>query len=324
MNFTVLNMQTGTEEGFCIIKSVDVKKTGKGLPYLDMILSDASGDISAKYWDYNPASGEKFQAGEIIKIRGTVTQYNGADQLRIERIRHAELSDSFNIEEVVKTAEYDGEAMFEELKSIALDFEDADIKKLVLYILQQNREKMLYWPAAVSLHHAIRGGLLYHTLSVTRLGEAVCDIYPHINRDLLLAGAILHDVAKIDEFDVSDYGTPTGYSTEGNLLGHLAKGAIIIDRAAKELDIPEEIAILLEHMVLSHHGDPEYGAAVRPMFLEAEVLSALDRLDARVYEISEASAATETGGFSGKLWALDNRRVFNHGMSPSEPKAKLL
>lgn len=318
------NAQYNVYEGFCLIKSVEAKTTAKGMPYLDMLLSDAGGEISAKYWDYNPAAAEPFQAGEIVKVRGTISKYNGADQFRVERIRRATENDDYHMEDLVKSAEYDGGAMYEELKNIALDVEDVHMKKLVLYLLEQNREKLLYWPAAFKLHHAIRGGLLYHTLSIVRLAQNVCTIYPHLHKDLLIAGAILHDVAKLDEFEVNDTGVATGYSVEGNLIGHLAKGAILIDRAAKALAVPEEIAVLLEHMVLSHHGAPEFGAAVRPMLIEAEVLSELDLMDARIYEMSEAITGTEIGGFTGRMWALDNRKLFNHGMMPCEPKAKIL
>ena len=323
MKFTY-NEQFGSHEGFCIIKSSEQKTTAKGLPYLDMILSDADGEISAKYWDYNPDTSEPYRAGEIIKVRGTISKYNGADQFRVERIRHANDNDQYDMNDLVKAAEYDGEAMYDELKSTALDIEDSNMKRLVLYLLEQGREKLLYWPAAFKLHHAMRGGLLYHTLSILRLAQSVCAIYPHINRDLLYSGVILHDIAKLDEYEVNDTGIATGYSIEGNLIGHLAKGAILIDRAAKELGVPEEIAILLEHMVLSHHGEPEFGAAVRPMLIEAEILSELDMLDARIYEMSEAISETEIGGFTGRMWAMDNRKLFNHGMMPCEPKAKII
>lgn len=322
MNFTY-NEHSGTHEGFCIIKSAAEKTTAKGLPYLDMILSDSSGEISAKYWDYNPDLCA-FAAGEVIKVRGTISKYNGADQFRVEKIRKVCDSDDYDINTLVKSAEYSGEEMYDELRSIALEIEDSDMKRILFYLLDQNKQKLLYWPAAFKLHHAMRGGLLYHTLSIVRLAQSVCKIYPHINKDLLITGAMLHDIAKLDEFEVNETGTATGYSVEGNLIGHLAKGAIIIDRTARELGIPQEIATMLEHMVLSHHGDPEYGAAVRPMFLEAEVLSELDMMDARIYEMSEAVMNTEIGDFSGRMWALDDRKLFNHGMMPCEPKTNLL
>jgi len=186
-----------------------------------------------------------------------------------------------------------------------------------------NREALLFWPAAYKLHHAIRGGLLLHTLSIVRLCESVCKIYPNVDRELLMAGAMLHDIAKTIEFDVSATGTATGYSVKGNLIGHLAEGAMMIRETAKELSLDMETAMLLEHMVLSHHGDPEFGACMRPMFLEAILLSQLDMLDATVYEVNDATAKLETGEFSGRMWALDNRKLYNHNRRQGEETLKL-
>ena len=145
--------------------------------------------------------------------------------------------------------------------------------------------------------------------------ESICKIYPFVNRELLISGAILHDIAKIDEFEVADSGIATGYSVKGNLIGHLAEGAIIIREAAKKTGVSEETSNLLEHMLLSHHGDPEFGAAVRPMFMEAEILSELDMLDARIYEMKEAVEGVASGEFTGRLWSMDNRKLYNHGIS---------
>ncbi|MBQ8304241.1 MAG: HD domain-containing protein, partial [Clostridia bacterium] len=170
----------------------------------------------------------------------------------------------------------------------------------------------LYWPAAFKLHHAVRGGLLMHVLSIVRLAEAVCTVYPFVDKDLLLSGAILHDIAKLKEFVVCETGVATGYSVKGNLIGHLAEGAIMVREAAKRLNISEETSNLVEHMLLSHHGEPEFGAAVRPLFLEAELLSELDLMDSRIYEIKEALLNTAEGEFSQKMWAMDNRKFLNH------------
>ena len=133
-----------------------------------------------------------------------------------------------------------------------------------------------------------------------------------MDADLLFAGAILHDIAKLTEFEVGNAGIASGYTVEGNLIGHLVKGAMMIDEAAKALGIPEEKSMLLQHMVLSHHGEPEFGAAVRPAFLEAELLSELDLMDARVYQITETLAPLQPGAFSNRVWALDNRKLYNH------------
>ena len=314
----------GAKDGFLMIKTADKKITAKGMPYLDLILCDRTGEISSKLWDYKEEVQGMFSAGDIVKIRGTINQYNGVDQLRIEKIRKAVPSDEIDPSEFVPSAEFSGEQMYDELIKVAESFADGEIKAVVLKIYSDYKEKLTYWPAAFRLHHAIRGGLLYHTLSIVRLAEKVCEVYPSVNRDLLIGGAMLHDIAKTDEFIVNDAGTATGYSLEGNLVGHLAKGAMIIGHTCVNLGVSEETKLLLQHMVLSHHGEPDFGAAVRPMFLEAELLSELDLMDARVYELTEAIGNVPTGEYTNKMWALDNRKFYNHGKTTVEPKAKLL
>ena len=322
MNFTPVDNK-GLVDGFCLIKSIDKKTSSKGDTYLDMTLSDSDGEINAKLWRYSPELHGEYTVNELIKIRGVVSQYNGSDQLKIDRIRHVTPEDGVNVSDYVKSADYTGEQMYNELYSIAEGFKDEDLKRIVLAILEDERLPLLYWPAAFKLHHAVRGGLLMHTLSIVRLAEGVCTVYPFVDRELLISGAILHDIAKLKEFNVADTGVATGYSNEGNLLGHLAMGAMVINKYAEELNISPKTAMLLEHMVLSHHGDPEFGAAVRPMFIEAELLSELDLMDSRVFEMREAVAATKPEDFSSRLWALDNRKLFNHSRTELDSGVKL-
>ncbi len=322
MNFTPIDNK-GLVEGFCIIKSVDRKTSSKGDSYLDITLGDSSGEINAKLWRYVPETHGDYNANEIVKVRGLISEYNGSDQLRIERIRHTVQSDNVKPEEFVKSADYSGIDMFNEIISIVNTFKDDDLKTIVLAILNDNRQPILYWPAAFKLHHAVRGGLLLHTLSIVRLAQAVCKIYPFVDSELLISGAILHDVAKLKEYTVADSGIATGYSVEGNLLGHLTMGAMVVNEYAKKLGTNQKTAMLLEHMLLSHHGEPDFGAAVRPAFIEAELLSELDLMDSRVYEMHEAVAATEADDFSGKLWAMDNRKLYNHGRTDLNKKTKI-
>ena len=322
MNFNI-NEKNGYAEGFCMVKSADKKTTAKGMVYLDLILSDASGEIPGKIWDYTESAFGEYICGDIIKIRGLISQYNGADQIKLDRIRKAVEADQVNAEDYVASSEYSGESMFNKLHSTAEAFTDKDISNIVIYILDKYKDKLLYWPAAFKLHHAMRGGLLYHTLSIVKLAQNLCSIYPFVDMDLLVGGAILHDIAKTDEFEVTTSGIASGYTNEGNLIGHLAKGAIIIEAAANEIGTPENVKVLLQHMVLSHHGEPEFGAAVRPQFIEAELLSELDMMDARIYEMAEAVFATDKDAFSNRLWALDNRKLFNHGRMVGEQTVKL-
>ncbi|MBQ8767586.1 MAG: HD domain-containing protein [Clostridia bacterium] len=311
MNFKEIG-NNGLCEGFAVIKQCEKKMAKNGNAYLDLVLSDKDGEIFAKLWDYNEASHGKYDTDMFVKIRGVISQYNGHDQLRIERIRPVIESDNVDVSDFVKSADYSGDEMYNHLISIVNAFKDEELKKLVSYLLEKNKEKILYFPAAFRLHHAIRSGLLMHTASIVKLCESVCKVYPFVNRELLISGAILHDIAKTVEFDVKETGIASGYTVEGNLLGHLVMGAMMVKDAAEKLNIDSEKSMLLQHMILSHHGEPEFGAAVRPLFLEAELLSQLDLMDARVYEIMDAVNGINKGEFTNRLWALEDRKFYKY------------
>ncbi|MBQ0111263.1 MAG: HDIG domain-containing protein, partial [Oscillospiraceae bacterium] len=298
---------------FAIIKDVNKKVSSKGGAYLDLNLSDATGVINAKLWDYNEATHGEFSAGEVVKVAGTLNDFAGSKQLRITNIRLAIESDCVDLADLVKASEYEPQKMFDELYSLASGFENQVLKTIVTALLDDKKEKLLYYPAAYRLHHAMHGGLLYHTLSVVRLCQSAAEIYPTVDKELLLSGAILHDIGKTDELEATATGTSTGYSVQGNLIGHLAGGAVLIALTAEKAglsDAPE--TKLLMHMSISHHGVPEYGAAVYPAFLEAEILSQCDNLDATVYEFEAETENLDKDGFSGRVPFLDNRKVYNH------------
>lgn len=316
-------MGLGTSDGFWLVKTADKKANVKGAAYLDLTLCDKNGEINGKLWDYSELVHGVYAPGDLVKIRGSVTQFNGNDQLRIEKIRPVSANDGVNVSDFVPTAEYSGEMMLGQIMNIIGAVKDEELKKLTYALVKEREKELLFWPAAFKLHHAIRGGLLYHTLSIIKLAQGVCSLYPSVDKDLLMCGIIVHDLCKIDEFDISSAGLATGYSVKGELLGHLVMGAMKIELKAKELGISEDTATLLQHMVISHHGEPEFGAAVRPMFLEAEILSQLDTLDATVYEIASATGDVKTGEFTQRQWALDNRKLYNHGRREMVPKADL-
>lgn len=322
MNFTPVDNQ-GRVDGFCLVKTVEQKTSSKGDFYLDFTLCDADGEINGKLWRYSEAEHGSFKSGDIVKIRGTISPYNGTDQLRIERIRPTIEQDNVKIEDFVRSAGYSSEQMYNEIINIASNFADEELKKLVLAVYEDHRLSLLYWPAAYKLHHAVRGGLLLHTLSIVRLAQNICNVYPFVDSELLVTGAILHDISKIEEFIVNDSGMAEGYSVDGNLLGHLVMGAQKIGEYAKKLKLSPRTATLVEHMIISHHGEPDFGAAVRPMFLEAELLSELDLMDSRVYEMKEALVATATEDFSSRIWSLDNRKLFNHSRKDLKLDPKL-
>lgn len=314
MNFKEL--PNGMCDGFVIIKKSEVKKTKTGSEYLDLVLADKDDEISAKMWDYK--DGNIFEPDMVVKVRGTIEQYNGKNQFRIAQIRPVNENDSYCLADLVPSSKVGGEQLFEMIKERVNAFENQDLKKIVSKIIDDRREALVVYPAALRLHHAMVGGLMYHTMSIVRMAEEICKIYQNINKDLLLSGIILHDVAKTWELEASQTGLAKGYTVEGELIGHLVKGAIYVNDTAKELGIDSEVVTLLEHMIISHHGVPEYGSSVRPMFLEAEILSALDTLDATIYEINAATSKVEAGSFTDRQWALDNRKLYNHGLSGTE------
>ncbi len=322
MNFTEIDKQ-GTVDGFALVKSCEKKGAKNGTFYLDMVLSDGSDEIIAKVWNYSEENYPVIEINTLVRVRGLVQQYNNQSQLRVDRIRYVNEKDGVNIEDFVPKSEFTGDFMMAEIRKIVEDFSDSQLKKLVLAVLEEYGERMLVCPAAFRLHHALRGGLLYHTLSLVRLSQALSALYPSVDRELLISGAILHDVAKTEEFELSPTGLVDRYTTDGALIGHLVRGAMAIERIGTEKGINKDVLMLVEHMLISHHGIPEFGAAVRPAFLEAEILSQLDLLDARIYEIEKNLSEIIPNEFTQRIWSLDDRKFYNHARKAVKPTAKL-
>ena len=314
---------SGSVDCFVLLKTVEKKTSAKGGFYLDATIADKSGEMNAKLWDYSEAVHGVYEAGNLVKLRGTVSEYRGVNQFRIDRIRLVLPEDGVDINDFVPSTGFNEADMWNELYNIADAFADADLKAIVTTILKEKKEQMLYWPAAFKMHHAVKGGLLCHTLSIVRLAEAVCRVYTFADRDLLLAGVILHDIGKIEEFELNSTGLVSGYSPKGNLVGHLVSGAVTVEKTAEKLGITSDVPMLLSHMLISHHGDPEFGAAVLPQFLEAELLSQLDMMDATVFEICEATAAVKSGETTGRIFGLDNRKLYNHGRTSNKYDPKI-
>lgn len=323
MNFTQCD-KPGVVECFALVKSCDKKSAKNGSTYLDMLLADKDGEIYAKMWDYREEITPLPEVNTVVKARGTLQQYNGNDQFIVQRLRPTVEGDNVSVSDFVKSADFTGEEMYGVILALVSSFKDEELKRVVTAILEEHKEELVFFPAAEKLHHAMNGGLLYHTLSIVRLAECVCTIYPSIDKELLMSGAILHDIAKLKEYTVNNTGLVDGHTVSGMLLGHLVMGSEEVGRKCDELGISEDTKVLLQHMLISHHGKLEFGAAVRPSFIEAEILSQLDLFDANMYEMAEAVGGVKSGEFTGRLWMLDNRKMFNHGRTLVEPKADLI
>ncbi|MBQ6818762.1 MAG: HD domain-containing protein [Clostridia bacterium] len=305
------NAAGGSVVGFMLIKTCDKKVSSKKLPYLDMVLSDKGGEISAKLWDYSPERHGEFGAGDIIKVKGTVDLWNGSPQLRIERIRSKMSTDDVTMEDLIAGTPLAPADMLTIIHQTIDKFENKELSRLVSFLLEQAGDGFLTNSAAVRMHHTMRGGLIYHTFSMMNAAAALCDVYPFLNRDLVLGGIIVHDLGKLKEINYAATGLAVEYTPKGNMTGHLVGGAIDIALAAKELNITDECVTLLQHIVLSHHGVPEFGSPIAPMFPEAQVVATIDKLDAELFEMTSAMSGVAVGTTTSKVWGLD-RKLYRH------------
>ena len=298
-------------EGFYILKAAQGRVTANGRPFLNAALSDRTGVIDAKCWDYPGPIGIADE-GKVVKIRGTVSEFRGALQLTVERLRLAEASDNYDRAALVPVAPVDTETAFAEVKRIVESIEDEDYRAICREMLSRKGETFCTIPAAKSVHHSFLGGLLMHTSQMLRLADFLSGLYADtVDRSLLLSGTLLHDFSKAEEFNFSNLGMVTDYSVKGQLLGHLVMGAREVAELATQLGVPEEKSILLQHLLLSHHGQPEFGAAVVPQCAEAELLSLIDMVDSRMEIYREAMDETPLGTFSKRIFALE-KRIYHH------------
>ena len=296
--------------GWLLVKEATIRQTANGKSFLDLRLVDSYGTIPAKAWEYE--KGLEPSVGTILWIEGSGNLYNGHLQLRVDRFRFATPADGKSPADFMPHAPETPETMLEEIRETVAHFSDPSLRDILAKLLEwANADgRLLTAPAARTLHHAELGGLLYHTITILRAAKALMTVYRGLDRDLLYAGIIAHDLAKLDEMRTNELGLVDDYSVDGNLIGHIVRGIVNIERAAGEVGANRERATLLQHLVLSHHGKPEFGSPVRPAVPEALILSALDCLDAHLYQINSTLKTLQPGQFSPPVWGLENTKVY--------------
>ena len=305
MDFSVSMLETGMKyEGFLLVRSADQRTGSNGSKYLDMNLTDRTGEVNCKLWDGNVPPPP---VGSVIKVRALVQEYNGRKQLRIEKMRPMQESDGVDLSRLVPCAPEAPDVYRQEIEDTIARFASEDLKKIVREMLRLAGENLEWFPAAQRLHHAERTGLLHHTCSMLNTAEHIIQAYPFLHGDLLRAGVILHDLSKITEMKSDELGNVTDYTRDGLLIGHLVRGVARLAEAAKNVGVEGEMVVLLEHMIISHHGEAQFGSPRMPMFPEAEVLHWLDILDARMNEMQGIMDRVPEGAFSEKIWSLDRR-----------------
>lgn len=292
-----------------LIKHAQLFHTKKGTTYLMLELADKSGSMRANLWDADEEDWAKYPTGDLVAVNGVIDEYQNRPQIKIFSIRPINNDNGYDLSSFVKKAPEASASMKEEINDYVFKILNPTWNRIVRYLLEKWSNKFYAFPAAKSNHHATQAGLAYHTLSMLRDAEAISKNYPQVNQSLLFAGCILHDLGKVIEFTGP---VATRYTTAGNLLGHLVIGDEEIVLAANELKIDKESedVVLLRHMVISHHGLPEYGAAKRPALLEAELLHRIDDLDASIYEITKALQETKPGEFTNPIFAQSGRKFY--------------
>ena len=305
-------------DGFFLAVQKQTRTTKSNKPYLVVTLADKTGQIEGRAWEItDPRVEADFAAGQVVKIRGAVNRFDDRLQVKIDQLRIAHEGEVSKADFMPATSR-DVDQMWATLMTRVERVENSLLKTLLKSVLgdQNTAAAFREAPAAKSVHHAWLGGLLEHVVSLLSLIDQVAPLYPLLNVDLLVTGAILHDIGKTRELT---WQMGISYSLEGELLGHIPMGASLVEQAIDAIDgFPLELKVLVLHIILSHHGKMEWGSPKVPMIAEALVLHTLDELDAKMQAVSNEFEKSIAEGkpaaeFTGKIYALDQRSLLNAG-----------
>ena len=293
-------------KGILLVSNVTRGITNVGVPYLTLTFQDASGQIEGRKWNAVESDYNTFAVGSLVNIEADVLFYRTTLQLKV--ISGTSVSDKdVNIFDFVMAAPVKKEILQKKLLEYINQIKNPDIKKVVESIVSENLVSIVIYPAASKHHHEYVSGLLHHTVGMLDSASALCSVYPSLNRDLLIGGAVLHDIGKIRE--LSGPIAPK-YTEEGRLIGHISIMHAYFKEKANKLKIDPEVSLVLEHMILSHHGEQQFGSPVVPAIKEAEVLNFIDNLDARINMMDKALSQVEEGEFTSKVFPLDERAFY--------------
>lgn len=280
--------------------------TNNGLAYMNVTLQDKTGTIEAKKWDINEADAALINVGNVILVDGDVLNYRDNLQVKIRAVSKVN-DDEFDATRFTMASPIPLPELEKRLDGYLNSLKDKDIALLTKTLVGKYYKSYIAYPAAVRNHHEFASGLLHHTIQMADLGEAIVNLYPSIDRDMLIAGILLHDLGKT--LELSGPIIPK-YTLEGKLIGHISITHAEIQKSIEVLKINSETATLLSHMVLSHHGKYEYGSPVLPLTREAYLLSVIDDLDAKMMILDKAYEQTPEGEFSARIYAMDDRSFY--------------
>ncbi|MED4053129.1 3'-5' exoribonuclease YhaM [Niallia taxi] len=304
----VLHYDVGDQfDSHLLIKSSARAMASNGKPFLTLIFQDKSGEIEAKLWDATDADEQIYQPETIVKINGDIQNYRGRMQLRIRQIKLVSQEESVRLSDFIETAPLESEEMQAKINQYIFDMKNPNIQRITRHLVKKHQKAFFEYPAATKNHHEFVSGLAYHVVSMLDLAKAIAGLYPSLDTDLLYGGIILHDLGKVQELSGP---ISTTYTVEGNLLGHITIMVNEIGKAADELGIKGEEVMILQHLVLSHHGKAEWGSPKAPLIKEAEILHYIDNLDAKMNMLDRALERVKPGEFSERIFPLENRSFY--------------
>ena len=298
-----------------LCKSKQTLLTKAGKPYESMTLQDKTGTLDAKIWDPGSVGIDDFDKLDYINVVGDVTSFQGTLQLNVKRVRKVSEGE-YEPKDYLPTSDHDVDKMYLELTGFIQSMKNPYLKQLATEVFVDDPEfvkRFKFHSAAKSVHHGFVGGLLEHTLSVTRVCNFFADNYPMLNRDLLLCAAMFHDIGKLEELSTFP---ENDYTDEGQLLGHIMIGAMKVAEHTKKIEeFPVKLSNELQHCILAHHGELEYGSPKKPALAEAVALSFADNMDAKMETIKEVFSAAPAGEMG---WLGYNRLLESNLRKTSE------
>lgn len=292
-----------------LISSLNKGVTNSGAPYLSLTLQDSSKSIEAKLWDVKPEIEKALEVGKVFGFEMEINTYRNNLQAKVLNVYPVD-EGSIDMSYFVSSSPISKDELRDTINSAVNSISNKNIACIVTSLLKHYDAAVFDYPAASKIHHNFVGGLATHTSGMIKLANALCELYPTVNRDYLVAGCIIHDLGKIEELSSP---VVTEYTTKGKLLGHISiLDAILLEIGAElKLEDSEEL-MLLRHMVLAHHGEYEFGSPVRPLTIEAEMLSFIDNIDSKINILDKALSEIKEGEFTQKIFALDNRCFYKH------------
>ncbi len=293
----------------CLVKTAEIKTAKNGSQYFSFTLTDGDSEITANMWDSNPELQGNVGLVCVCEIKKQM--YKDKESYLVQSMNVADENPDDYVRAIPDT-----EKMYKEMVEVIKGFKNPILQRVTGCLIQSVRKEFVVWGGAKKIHHALKGGLIYHEYRMMKQALAMAEIYPSVDKDLLLAGVLCHDLGKLKELDTDQYGTSEN-TTSGLLLGHVFLGMqMVLDLCKeKEIDTNDESVKMLLHLIASHHGKLEWGALAVPQTIEAMILHEIDMIDSRAYMFEE-NLPTEEGTFSEKVFGLDGRvyrKVENNG-----------